>query len=312
MENVKAFLKKLYEFEPKVLAKAKPWDSVGNKAMNILVTLNSNYVEHLIVMLTSLLLSNPEENFNVYVAHSTMNAEDFQRIDESIDTSRCQIIPIQLSDSDLSDAPITSRYPKEMYYRIFAVRYLPKDLERILYLDPDLVVINSIKELYNIDFQGKFFAAASHVKEVLNKLNQARLHMAEDSSYVNSGVMMMNLSLLRKEQDINEVYEYIQGYKYRLFLPDQDVLNGVYSDRIIPVDARIYNLSERYYTLYNLNPKNWDNKIDLDWVRRNTVIVHYCGRNKPWKEDYLGELDVFYKYYAEKAKEFTISKLKVK
>ncbi|AFL99655.1 LPS:glycosyltransferase [Desulfitobacterium dehalogenans ATCC 51507] len=268
--------------------------------MNILVTLNSNYIIHLIVMLTSLIESNPGEQFTVYVAHSGMSKEDFTRINHAIDTSRCKIEDIKISDKGLSDAPITSRYPKEMYYRIFAVKYLPDHLERILYLDPDLVVINPLKEFYTIDFQGNFFAAASHVKEILKRINHVRLNMAEDSTYVNSGVMMMNLSLLRQEQDIHEVYEYIEGYKHRLFLPDQDVLNGVYSDRTLTVDAKIYNLSERYYVLYNLNPKYWDAKIDLDWVRNNTVIIHYCGRNKPWKENYMGELDVFYKDYAQK------------
>ncbi|BAE85862.1 hypothetical protein DSY4073 [Desulfitobacterium hafniense Y51] len=272
------------------------------KTMNILVTLNSSYVKQLMVMLTSLLDSNPGEQFTVYIAHSAMSKEDFARIDQAIDTSRCKIEGIKLADEGLSKAPITSRYPKEMYYRIFAVNYLPDHLERILYLDPDLVVINPLKELYTIDFQGNFFAAASHVKELLKKLNHVRLNMAEDSTYVNSGVMMMNLSLLRQEQDVHEVYQYIEEYKHRLFLPDQDVLNGVYSDRTLTVDAKIYNLSERYYALYNLNPKYWDARIDLDWVRSNTAIIHYCGRNKPWKDNYIGELDVFYKNYEQKVR----------
>lgn len=34
--------------------------------------------------------------------------------------------------------------------------------------------------------------------------------------------------------------------------------------------------------------------ISLDWIRQNTVIVHYYGKNKPWKKDYKGFLDVFY------------------
>lgn len=34
--------------------------------------------------------------------------------------------------------------------------------------------------------------------------------------------------------------------------------------------------------------------VDLDWVRAHTVIIHYCGRLKPWKPHYVGVLDVFY------------------
>ena len=43
---------------------------------------------------------------------------------------------------------------------------------------------------------------------------------------------------------------------------------------------------------YNMrNPKN---KLTLESIRKNTVIIHYCGRNKPWKDNYLGQLDCFY------------------
>ena len=39
------------------------------------------------------------------------------------------------------------------------------------------------------------------------------------------------------------------------------------------------------------HPENWRG---LDWVQENTVIIHYCGANKPWKEHYHGILDCFY------------------
>ena len=119
--------------------------------------------------------------------------------------------------------------------------------------------------------------------------------MDKDSAYINSGVMLMNLALLRKEQDLNEVFNYIKRYKNRLLLPDQDVLSGLYGSKTKTVDSLVYNISDRYLALYNLDPENWRQKIDLNWVRENTVIIHYCGRNKPWKDNYLGILDVFYK-----------------
>jgi len=77
------------------------------------------------------------------------------------------------------------------------------------------------------------------------------------------------------------------------------VLSGLYGGKTKTVESIIYNLSERYLKLYNINLKNLDKRIDLDWVRQNTVIIHYCGRNKPWKDNYIGELDIFYKEYAQ-------------
>ncbi len=272
--------------------------------MNILVTLDSNYIEQLIVMLTSLTVSNPKENFHVYIAHSTLNEDDFYTIKNCIITSRCNIIDIKVPPSMFADAPVTERYPKEMYYRIFAPQYLPRELDRILYLDPDIVIINSIKELYYMDMENNFFAAASHVSKSLKKINEIRLDMPEESTYINSGVMLINLKELRKKQNIQEVYDYIENKKLVLVLPDQDVLNGVYAHKTIHLDAMVYNLSERYLTFYNANPKNIANRKDMRWIVQNTSIIHYCGRNKPWKNNYRGDLGVFYYYFENLVKRY--------
>ncbi|HCX61044.1 MAG TPA: glycosyltransferase family 8 protein [Clostridiales bacterium] len=265
--------------------------------MNILVTLNSNYIEQLIVMLTSLVKSDVDEKFDVYVVHSSLDEEDIILINSNVCKDRCKIIDVKIPSSMFNKAPVTDRYPKEMYYRIFAVQYLPESLDRILYLDPDIVIINSISSLYNMEMGDNFFAAASHVSKSLKKINEIRLDMPEDSTYINSGVMLLNLKALRKNQNIHDVYEYIENKKAFFLLPDQDVINGVYADKTVLIDAMIYNLSDRYLYLYNANPKNISTKKDIRWITYNTSIIHYCGKNKPWKNGYKGELGVFYYYF---------------
>ena len=54
----------------------------------------------------------------------------------------------------------------------------------------------------------------------------------------------------------------------------------------------IYNLSDRTLLAHNADLRN--QKVTLAWVRQNSVIIHYFGRNKPWKARYAGILDVFY------------------
>ena len=199
--------------------------------------------------------------------------------------------------SSRHDAPISDRYPKEMYYRLFAAQYLPKELDRILYLDPDIVVINSLRSLYGIDFGDKLFAAASHIEShTFKNFNRRRLRLSQQARYINSGVMMMNLSLLRTQQKPEEIYRFIEEHKNSLLLPDQDVLNALYADRTIFLDPLIYNLGDKYLRLKNLHlPKG--EKLGLEWVRQHTAIIHYYGRNKPWKEGYHGKLGVFYDFF---------------
>lgn len=263
--------------------------------MNVLLTFNRGYLKQVTVMLKSLLHANPDDQFDVYVMNTGLTESDYSYIQQNIqhlNGERLQLIDVKVHVDALKDAPITKRYPKEMYFRIFAARFLPTHLERILYLDPDLVVINPLVGLYTTDFNGCFFVAASHVRRSLQKINEIRLRMEEPGPYINSGVMMINLDALRKEQRLEKVYQYINKHKNILILPDQDVISALYGRRIRLVDPFVYNMTERQ--LFFHKPRYpW---LSLSWVRKNSVIIHYCGRNKPWNEQYFGKLNTFYRH----------------
>lgn len=269
---------------------------------HILVTLDRNYLKVLSVMLYSLSQSDPEGVYTVYVVNNTLTEEDFASLSALL--PRTELVNVQVPEDLLQNASVSDRYPTEMYYRLFAARYLPQQLERILYLDPDLVVLHSLRSLYQIDFDGKLFAAASHIESrTFRELNRRRLHLSEHAKYLNSGVMMMNLALLRKESP-QTILDYIQSHKATLLLPDQDVLNALYADRTVPLDPLVYNLGEKYLRLKNLHLPPAE-KLTLDWVRSNTAIVHYYGRNKPWKEHYRGSLGIFYHEWEQQLQQLT-------
>ena len=118
----------------------------------------------------------------------------------------------------------------------------------------------------------------------------------DDSPYINSGVLLMNLELLRREQDCGEVVKFIEKHKALLMLPDQDIISSLYGSRIYALDPFRYNMTERLFIMHSAFEKG----LDLDWVRSHSVVIHYCGRNKPWKENYFGSLNVFYDEAVEK------------
>jgi len=142
-----------------------------------------------------------------------------------------------------------------------------------------------------------FFAAARSINHVSEALFKKRLHMGRDTHYFNSGVLLMNLDLLRQEQDEQDVYAFIEHNLKNLMLPDQDILNALYADRTIFLDPIRYNFDTRYYpALHALSL----GKISVETIPQSTCIVHYCGKHKPWHEDYRGECGVFYQRTQEK------------
>ena len=261
--------------------------------MNILITINKKYVKQVNILLNSIQYSNTEESFDVYVLHRDLEEKDLEIMNNNLDLKRFEIHLIHIPEKEIHKFPVyEKRYPVEVYFRIFASNYLPQDLDRILYLDADTIVINPLKELYETDFEENYYIAATHVKKVLHKLNEIRLNIKEDEPYINTGVLLINLKALRTIHIEKEVKEFIEKNEKKLLLPDQDILVSILGNKIKLVDSLKYNLGERTLNTYNINhPKN---QIGLRWICRNTVIIHYFGRNKPWNKQYIGRLDCFY------------------
>ena len=264
---------------------------------NILVNINKGYIRHFLTMLNSLATNNPQSEFDVYVMHTDLDDDDKAHI-LSMVKPNINLIYIFMDKELFKGAPKVKRYPYEIYYRIFAPMMLPESVERILYLDSDLIVHNNIDELYNMNFEGNLFIACTQIRSFVTWINRIRLTVGKNHYYMNTGVMVMNIKELRHQIDTDKIFKFIKRNGWRMYLYDQDVLFKFYGDRIKLIDPKLYNLSDRYITFYNLRTRK--NKIDADWVANNNVIIHYLGRNKPWKDNYKGILKGYYHKYALK------------
>lgn len=257
--------------------------------MNILVTLDKNYILPLRVMLHSILTTNPQAHIHLYVAHSSLTEDEFARIADGVSEQHCTIHPVFVSPDLLCDAPVLKRLTKASYYRLIAPAYLPEDIDRILYLDPDITVIRSLSEFYNTDLEGNYIAAAGHFDGFLRWMNRARLGVRHNSDYINSGVLLMDLAKLRALDNTQEIFRYVAKHKRKLLLGDQDMVNVFYDGHILIMDTRKINLDEK--TFLKLQKKG---KVDAQWVKENAFLIHYDGSDKPWHEGYDGALKDYF------------------
>lgn len=141
-------------------------------------------------------------------------------------------------------------------------------MERILYLDPDILIINQIKNLYETDITDYLYGAAFHDKISIKEINRLRLIPYDIDDYYNSGVLLMNLDLQRKVIDEKTIYQFVKKNRLKLIMPDQDILNALYSKKIKSVDEKLYNYDARYYRYYKFMNSGWD----MNYVMKNTVI----------------------------------------
>jgi len=267
-------------------------------SISILVTLDENYLPPLRVMLISLFVNNPGEKIEVWLLHRSIPEMEINILGEFCENYGAALHPIRVDGSLFSSATANSRYPQEMYYRLLAPHLLPGTLGRVLYLDPDTMVINPLRPLWNLEMQGFLFAAAAHTgkTEFANDVNRIRLGTEHD--YFNSGVLLIDLVRGRKEIDPQEVFRYAGEHKNELLLPDQDILNGLYGSRILELNDVIWNYDARNYSSYFLRSAG---QANIDWVMQNTVILHFCGGAKPWKPLYRHRFGILYKHYMQMA-----------
>mgnify|MGYP004441636677 FL=1 len=262
--------------------------------MKLLITLDENYIKPCKVMLYSLFLNGTDSDTKVYLLHSGMPDEKINELKTLCAHFGASLNPIVMDKKLFENAPSSKRYPKEMYFRLLSPLVLPDTLDRALYLDPDILIINSLKDLWNTELNEKTFAAASHtgLTTMMNDVNYVRLKIEND--YFNTGVMLIDLNKARKIVKKEDVFDCVRKREKDLLLPDQDVFNILYGKETLAVPDEVWNYDVRNYGKYKILSSG---KFDLNGVMQNTSVLHFCGKNKPWKKNYTNRFKILYLHY---------------
>ena len=265
-----------------------------NSTIQLLVTFDQNYIAPFQTMLKSLIVNNPQETFQIWLLHSSILPEDLNQLTEYCSAQRVSLTAIQVDRTIFKDAPTSKRYPQEMYYRLLAPLILPESIDRILYLDPDILVINPVRPLWETRLPEYAFAAADHsiVPDMVDHVNRIRLNTGH--AYFNTGVILMDMGAARRLVNTNDIFEYVRTHSAELLLPDQDIFNCLYGAYVKQLDDAVWNYDARRFSAYKLNSGG---KYDMDWVMKNTVFLHFCGKKKPWKASHSSRFSALYKHY---------------
>lgn len=266
------------------------------ETIDLLVSLDGNYLPQLRVMLYSVNLNNPGVHFRVFLLHRGFSTELLSSLSRQLEVLDMELRAVRVDERLFESAPVMKQYPQEMYYRLLAAQLLPEDMDRVLYLDPDILVINPLTPLWRLDMGGKLFAAAAHtgMTELANNVNRLRLGTERD--YFNSGVLLIDLARCRAEVKPEEIFSYVSEHAEELLLPDQDILNALYSSRILELDDALWNYDARNFKNYLMRSNG---AADMEWVIENTAVLHFCGRAKPWKPHYRHRFGMLYLHYEQ-------------
>jgi len=244
--------------------------------MYIVGVADNAYVQHLAVMFASLLINHKGAMPEIFVIGDTLHDENKTRMRETINRFGAALHFLQ-GDGFLSEKFRVSRHiTRAAYLKIFIPELLPAEIDKVIYLDCDIVVEIDIAQLWNMDIGGHYLAAVPDC--ILN--NRLRdLCGKEGLPYFNSGVMLMNLRKWRKDKIAAKTLTYIEQYNEKLLYHDQDALNAVVQGRWLVLDER-FNLQTPF--LPNDISTGRDDALRCGAVN-GRMIIHYTGRGKPWQ-----------------------------
>lgn len=250
--------------------------------IHIVCNIDNNYVEYCGVMLNSLFDHNPNEEFAIHaICTNKVSATQKRRISTLCQKEGNTIVYYKVDYSEIKNFPIDSRDHLNLsaYLRLFTPNLLPESVNKVLYLDCDMMVIGSIKELWNIDISDSAVAAVEE-REPHDYESPKRLNYSIEHSYFNSGVMLLNLEKLRDMDFVNQALSFIMTNQNNIIFHDQDVLNALLHKDKKFISIR-WNVMD--FFLY-IKPEVQPSRIE-DWKEslNSPAIVHFTGPRKPWK-----------------------------
>ena len=269
--------------------------------INILVTPSDNYTMPCGVMFYSACVNNPPETLHFFVVTDGDFTEDSKnKLSKTIEPFGNKIDFCLVDDDVISQAAGAAclYYPRYVFYRLFAFRFLPTDVDKILYLDCDIIIRHSLQELWNIDISSYGIAGVPDVLEG-NISHYNRLEYPSQEGYYNAGVILMNLQYWRSNY-IEDKVKYILNNQYdKLKFHDQDVLNLVFHNCKLRLPIK-YNAQSGFYykkAFYGFEYNKY--KVELEKDRIDPVILHLCGP-QPWSKGCTHPLkNEFFKYREE-------------
>ncbi|MFC3749785.1 glycosyltransferase family 8 protein [Paenibacillus sp. GCM10012306] len=238
--------------------------------IELVLTINDkdgSYTAHAGVVLASIFF-NTQQTINVHIVHDdSLSEENKLKLTQLVDVFHHNIFFYHVTvPGDMLEVAAgvhkIEYWTMASMYRLLLPNFIQAD--RVIYLDCDILVNMDINELWSIDLGEHYLGAVLDQGENLLEYFTSLGLSAE--LYFNSGVILFQLNNIRNKQNwYGEMLDFLRNFPM-MTMPDQDVLNAVYSSNYLQMDQRFNTFAH--------------SELDVD-----NKIVHFAGDSKWWETD---------------------------
>lgn len=247
--------------------------------VHVLVCTNAAYLQHATVCLVSLLSNNLDLVFDIAVVGRASEELAEGRVHRSLEKFRNYVVRFhKFTPPKDRLLPLNPRahYTLDNWTRLWVQDFFPEDVDRVLYLDSDIVVMGSIAPLWMTDLDGALLGVVEIPGSDRGVLH---LGLSPDAGYFNSGVLLIDLAQWRETRALETVMRYVAANPNQMMRDvDQEALNACFHDRKNQLDYK-WNAIRPFYDDSTTAPLTASERKK---VRREAIIIHFNGNSKPW------------------------------
>ena len=244
--------------------------------ISLAIAFTPNYFVQAATTLRSVLDASPSGQFRVICM---LSEEIPQRMKDKLQRLGGERLTLEyiLLKGRLEGVYIDPRYTEAASLRLLLPELLP-ELERILYLDCDIVVRQDLAQLWENTRLADNYLAGVYEAAIEGQAERFRALGCDPAQYFNSGFLLMNLAQMREEKVSEKLLEACR-VPYLEF-PDQDALNQVCQGRVLPLSPLYNSIRTFFIPKYKADFVRQYSEPLWEQVQREATI-HYTG-GKPW------------------------------
>ncbi len=249
--------------------------------INIAFAATKNWFEFTMTSIISI-LSNTQDSssYHFYIMSSCFTEEDknnFHKIDKF---KKAEYTFIEMDDSEY-DKFYKNPLGNSTNYRLKLSSIT--NVDKMLYLDSDIIALDDVSELYNIDINDYYIAA---VEDKCSDNMKCRVTRDSDFIFINAGMVLMNLKKFRINNVEEQLFEFLSiknnGYC------DQDAINAVCYNHIKYLPIK-FNIMVGFMNNCSYNKEQYSDALN------NPVLIHFI--QKPWSNSLKTEFTQKWKFY---------------
>ena len=232
--------------------------------INIGFGINNDYVKYTGCAIASILANaKDEDSYKFFIVNDFISEENKNKLYALNSIKEFEIEYIQANSDDFKNINYHGLLNIAALFRFYL--FSLESVDKILYLDSDITVTQDIAPLFSSNIENYYLGA---VKDIFAEELAISYRLSPTATYINSGVMLLNLKKLRTINIIEELQNLPEFFK-ETHWGDQDAINYIFQDKILPLDSRWNAARDTFYPEFGIKAK--------------PAIIHYITDEKPWK-----------------------------